>query len=285
MNCADLERYLEAFLDGRLGRARAALLRRHMVGCPSCRRRVDLLQEFERDLNRRLRAMGQCESVWAGLELHLVSSADGQVPAGDTVPRALLAPPRTTELPAPRGIIAEIAGPRPFSTGLWATRAFGFVLLVAAGGTVYDGMSTWLASAGSGVPAIYTKLDALKPGTTRELRSTDASAIRTWLSRELGATVPLPPQPGEFRLVGTHLERLGAEDTGVLTYRRGASISQVYLRPTRLRDPDEAADGLREDLHGRARTSWTERDMAYAITSPMTPEQYQPLVRARWSPL
>lgn len=285
MNCTDLDRYLEAFLDGRLGRARAGLLRRHISGCPACRRRLDALQEFERDLNKRLRAMGQCESVWAGLELHLVSSSNQGLPSIEAAPRALLPAPTMVELPAPSAGTGEAVMPGPIGHGYWAQRTFGLFLLVAAGGTVFEGIKGWIHSTVAPVPAVYAQLDGLKGSFARELRSTDPHAIQLWLTRELGTAVPLPPQPGDFHLIGSHLERLGGEDTGVVTYRRGGSISQVYLRPTRARDQAQAVESLRRDLHGRARTSWTDHDMAYALTSPIAPDQFQPLVRARWSSL
>jgi len=54
MLCSDLERYLEAFLDGRLGRSRTIILRRHLGLCGPCRARVERLRRFERELGRQL---------------------------------------------------------------------------------------------------------------------------------------------------------------------------------------------------------------------------------------
>ena len=87
MRCGDLERYLEAFLDGRLGRSRRAVLRRHLALCGTCQARVERLRQFERDTQRRFRAPEQPGSVWEGLELDLVGSN------GVVVGRRLLAAP------------------------------------------------------------------------------------------------------------------------------------------------------------------------------------------------
>ena len=72
MNCSDLERYLEACLDGGLGRGRLALLKRHVAGCRACRGRIERLCRFERDLHRRFRCMEQSASFWTPLEMSLV---------------------------------------------------------------------------------------------------------------------------------------------------------------------------------------------------------------------
>ena len=46
MNCADLDRYLEAHLDGQLARGRLRALKQHLLVCTDCRLRVHGLQAF-----------------------------------------------------------------------------------------------------------------------------------------------------------------------------------------------------------------------------------------------
>ena len=76
MRCGDLERYLEAFLDGRLNRGRRIVLRRHLALCGTCQTRVERLRQFERETQRRFRALEEPGSVWAGLALDLVGSQE-----------------------------------------------------------------------------------------------------------------------------------------------------------------------------------------------------------------
>ncbi|HWL67059.1 MAG TPA: hypothetical protein VNS22_01610 [Geminicoccus sp.] len=114
MDCASLERYLEAYLEGRLRRAQWLVLRRHVMTCQHCRHRVEELRRFEVDLHQRFRAMARTQRLWTGLELDLVGLPSAAA-SGDTLPPksprpsisplsgALLLPPartsRATALP------------------------------------------------------------------------------------------------------------------------------------------------------------------------------------------
>ena len=81
MRCGDLERYLEAFLDGRLGRSRSAACCAATCLVRRLPARVERLRQFERDTQRRFRTPEQTSSVWEGLELDLVGS-NGAVGGG-----------------------------------------------------------------------------------------------------------------------------------------------------------------------------------------------------------
>ena len=89
MQCDDLERYLEGFLDGRLGRTRTSVLKRHLAGCVGCRVRLERLRHFERDINKRLHIGERAESVWTALEIDLVRSAQIATPALPAPPRLI----------------------------------------------------------------------------------------------------------------------------------------------------------------------------------------------------
>ena len=111
MQCSDLERYLEAYLDLRLGRSRGAILRRHLSACAHCRARVEHLRAFERDLQRSFRAMERAQSVWTGLEPDLVRSG-GLAEGSPALP--FLGP---ADPPRRASTRAEIVGRRSTSTG------------------------------------------------------------------------------------------------------------------------------------------------------------------------
>ena len=90
MDCASLERYLEAYLEGRLRRPQWLVLRRHVMICPHCRARVEQLRQFEVELHGRFRAMARTQRLWTGLELDLVNQANAANSSNGLPPK----PPR-----------------------------------------------------------------------------------------------------------------------------------------------------------------------------------------------
>ncbi len=112
MNCADLDRFLEAHIEGRLGRARAAVLRRHLAQCRHCAARIHWLRAFERELALRVPALSHHGRVWAGLEIEAVASA-ARPAAGSMLPPPshLLRLPPPAKRP-PQGEARPAARPR-----------------------------------------------------------------------------------------------------------------------------------------------------------------------------
>lgn len=155
MLCTDLDRYLEAYVDGRLGRSRTGVLRRHLEGCGRCRVKVDRLRQFERDVGSRLKTPGEARSVWQGLqtELTLTASRGG----AEVMTRARLlgpGPPRR----------AIVAGDRPPATRVplpargrrRLSQLAGLVALALACGAVLELSRGWvgpLLEAGGLLPA------------------------------------------------------------------------------------------------------------------------------------
>lgn len=153
MDCASLERYLEAYLEGRLRRAQWLVLRRHVMTCPQCRARVEELRQFEVDLHQRFRAMARTQRLWTGLELDLVG-LPGTVASGEVLPPKPSLPPArsiaTGLLPAPaRSSRASLAAPqdRGFQLSRWPMVAM-ICLVLASGGT-----GAWLLVRPSQQPA------------------------------------------------------------------------------------------------------------------------------------
>ncbi len=266
MQCADLDRYLEAFLDGRLGRSRALVLRRHLVGCLVCRARFEQLRQFERDLACRLRNLERCESLWAGLELDLVRSGEAALPHLPAASRALPPPraaePSPVEPPAPA---TPAAPPRPplaprarrLRHHLWGLAVF----FLAAGLTVQVGV--WLLEPrrdGAGL------LQRIKGDPPVEFRSPDAAAVRSWLSDRLASPVPNVPVPEGFELLGGRIDDLDGLASGVLVYRRGDDVALVYLQPRRA-DGGELGTDLLSKIQGGARLAWQDREFSYAVVS------------------
>lgn len=211
MHCPDLERYLEACLDGQLGDGRRQALHDHLAICASCRGRVDGLRHFEADLQRRLRAMQHEASLWQPLGLETV---------GGTGSAALPTPPPGLQETDP-GAQASVGGPedaaRPSTNGhplrLTAARAAtgpawwrlqnlaGAALLVAAVAALTDMALSgigWLG--GDKRQAVYRAY--LDGDLELDLRTSDPGELEPWLAEQLGAPVDLPDAPASFALVG-----------------------------------------------------------------------------------
>ena len=219
MRCADLERYLEDYLDGRLTRSRCAMLRRHVASCGACHARVERLRQFERDTRRRCRALAETASVWEGLELDLVGSHGGSSATGlFAAPRMLAAAPgRALRSGRERRRTNADAWStqRPVGSGA-ATRLAGALLIALALGAVYQlvrGIGDVEDSA-----AAWAYLDYHRDRAVPELRSDDPGKVGAWLAAEFGRPTPLPPAPEGFRLAGAGHATLAGVRTAALLY-------------------------------------------------------------------
>lgn len=270
MQCADLDRYLESFLDGRLGRSRSLILRRHLASCLACRARFEQLRQFERDLAVRLRSLERCESLWSGLELDLVKSGETALPRLVTPlralppPRASAPPPAQPPIPAGRTLPprpSELPRPRRLRSGLIGLA----VAAVAAGAAVQAGL--WLRDGSIGAGGAQALLDHLKGEPALELRNGDPAALRGWLAARLAAPVPALHVPAGFELLGGRVDELGGRKSGVLVYRRDGETALLYLQPRPNARSGEVGTDLLAKLQGGARLAWQDQDFSYAVVS------------------
>lgn len=269
MQCADLDRYLEAFLDGRLGRSRSLMLRRHLAGCLACRARFEQLRQFERDLSGRLRSLERCDSLWGGLELDLVRSGEGALP-GPMTPLRALPPPRASAPPPSAPVpVGRTLPPRPSDLPRPArlrSRLLGLAIAAtAAGVTALAGVL--LLDRGGSAPGTLALLERLKGEPPLEFRSADAAAVRGWLAARLSAPVPALPVPAGFELLGGRIDALGDRASGVLVYRRGETAALLYLQPRPPAGAGEVGTDLLAKLDGGARLAWQDGDFSYAVVS------------------
>jgi anti-sigma factor RsiW len=282
MQCGDLERYLEAFLDGRLGRSRSAILRRHLAICGGCRARVERLRQFEREMQRRFRSMEQTGSLWQGLELDLVASSRA------AAVHHLLALPRP--LPPSRG--AALDGPPPPSPKrhhpLLAKRATGrgrasglagIVLIAMALGAVYQFASPHLGAGAGDDPVAQAYGALVRDEHTLALHSDDAGHLRDWLAHELDRPVPTPPVPPGFHLIGADRAELGTGEAGALVYGRteaapDAAAVVLFVQPLPADAPVTtamaAAASVESDLQA---LRWEADRLRYTAVGRGTPEE------------
>ena len=280
MHCSDLERYLEAVLDGRLGRSRATILRRHITSCGSCRSRVDELRTFEHDLRRRFRAMSKDASLWLVLDPEFVAShgaADtpGPPPQEPPVAPVVIEVPADTLTdggeatdPAPRQ--AEEPGLVRRTISLAAVLfVVGLTISLVVGGGELFGL--W-----SQTPAIADTYRAVATNEQRpSLQTADERMLQHWLVAHLGKALPPVPTASGLTLVGGDVQTLKDGKAAMIVYHGGESPILLFVRP----DPhhgraqtslaDEKVDGLN-------RLSWHEGGYDYLLVSN---EPHEKLIR------
>lgn len=267
MQCSDLDRYLEAFLDGRLGRSRGALMRRHVAGCLACRTRIEKLRQFERDLGRRFRSLERCEPIWTALEVDLVRSTTHPAPLPEMPVMRALPPPREPgRLPPPPPATTE--RPQRRRRGRLLGPLAGVLLIGAAMGTVYQLGMALLSPGADGA------LSLARPGFrgdagTPDFPSGDAERLQRWLRETTGTDYPLPPQPDGFSLLGGSLDELGDSQAAVLLYGHGEATALLHIRPLGSAPPPPLPEP------GVTHLRWQGPQFHYEVTSPLPAEALQ----------
>jgi anti-sigma factor RsiW len=283
MRCGDLERYLEAFLDGRLGRSRSAVLRRHLALCAACQARVERLRQFERDTQRRFRSPELPGSVWEGLELDLVGSHDA------VSGRRVTAPPRPLPPLTRRDAVPERPGPRrgsqtrpapalPAGRGAAARLAVGALMVALALGTAYRLARTDeepVASPTAADAYLAFRLERAAP----MLSSNDARQVADWLAVELGRSVPALMVPDGFSLAGATRADLGGEAAGAVIFSRPDEVEagpvMLFVTPESGTSGDLSSAPSTWDVTGLHEVHWAANGLSYAAVGPFPEEQLQ----------
>lgn len=269
MDCANLDGFLEAFLEGKLRRSQFAMLRRHLAACPNCRARVEQLRSFERELHGRLQPMAENQPLWSGLEMDLVGQAHGSVPRA-ALPRDL--PPAPA---GPRPKAARPARPtsprpavvRPAAAPGWAGLTAGIVITLAAAGAVWQLVATWsgvgrIEVAALTVPQVMPAAGEDVSMAPVEIGGDDPDRVRAWLASTVGLTgaVPLPGPP--VRLLGAR--RVGDIDplAAVVVYTQGDDVIWLVMAPR----GDAAAGAAARALGGQGQpVSWSSGSIDYVL--------------------
>lgn len=271
MHCSDLERYLEACLDGQLGESRRRALHDHLRLCRGCAERVDGLRRFEADLQRRLRAMQHEASLWQPLGLETVNGGSTPAalplrtapPAEATVPpgvrrrhRFRVATPPATPEPKPRRRLQNLAG---------------VALLAAAIGALAD-----LALSGFGWlhddkrAAVYRAY--LDGATELDLLTHEPQQLEAWFAERLGAPVDLPAAPAAFALVGGKAGDVGSTEGTALAVYSSAAGPALLLIENALDGPVTIASAPVVE-QGFSRREWQRGAYIYSLISPLPPDK------------
>lgn len=304
MHCSDLERYLEACLDGQLGDSRRRALKDHLAYCKSCRARVDALRQFEADLQRRLRSMRHEVSLWQPLGLETVGGTlpvprptpvvlrparpDGRAAAarhdaaaGDDAAAGERAARRGHRLRALPGPAAAAVPSAPQGLGRRLQSLAGVALIVAAVAAIADAALTglgWLS--GDRRAAVYRAyVDGDLP---LDLRTAEAARLSGWLGEQLGVPVSLPAAPGGFALVGGKALSSGelaldepTDKAGMAVYTTAEGPAVLMIETLAADDGDSAPTALPEVVveDGLARLDWQDGPHAYSLIGALSADQ------------
>ncbi len=234
MNCADLERYLEAHLDGQLARARLRALKQHLLVCTDCRLRVHRLQVFEQQLQSRFRCMQETLPLWAGLEVDLVGEAEPPTPL------ALPPPPLRSAVRAPAvreardASDAETGRPAPLALrpllGRYLARFVGLAMLAAAAATVLE-IAAGLFGTTQVPPRgdVSTRFDALPEGGFSAIETADPGRLGEWLRVNFGRAYPVPLPPRGFELRGARVTSLAGRPMPAVIYALAGREVVVFV--------------------------------------------------------
>jgi anti-sigma factor RsiW len=270
MHCSDLERYLEACLDGQLGESRRRSLQDHLRLCRGCAERVDGLRRFEADLQRRLRAMQHEASLWQPLGLETVHG--GPAPSALPIPAAPLDAPTPARLRHRHRLrVATLAAaPEPKPRRRLQSLA-GVALLAAALGALADmalGGFGWLQ--GDKRTAVYRAY--LDGAAELDLVTEEPAQLEAWFATKLGAPVDLPTPPAAFDLVGGTTGDVGlAAETGLAVYRSAAGPVLLLIENALGRTVAVEPGPMVED--GLTRRDWQSGPYAYSLISPLPPDK------------
>ena len=277
MHCPDLERYLEACLDGQLGDGRRQALHDHLAVCASCRGRVDGLRHFEADLQRRLRAMQHEASLWQPLGLETVGGTGraslptpppGLAETGAGSQATLDGTPDNAQ-PSTGGHPLRLLASRSASGPSWwrLQNLAGAALLVAAVAAITDMALTgigWLG--GDKRQAVYRAY--LDGDLELDLRTSDPGKLETWLAKQLAAPVDLPDAPASFALVGGKAESPVLPDGSVMAVY-GEDEGPALLFIETLDDSAPVAGGAPQLAmqDGLTTLKWRDDRNAYSLLS------------------
>ena len=216
MQCSDLERYLEAHVDGRLGRAGSSILRRHLMGCAICRGRVAQLRDFERDVRSRLQSPEHAMSLWQSLEREPALS--------------LLAPQAEREVRTRRQGESRVRLPRPVASieppgtlrRTWSLRLAGLAFLGLAAAGVVD---TVRGVAGLATPPNHddllqvaeATLGVQPRGTSMAMDNSDE--MRGWLESQIGHALPDLASPSGYALAEGSVADVAGIPAALLRYQ------------------------------------------------------------------
>lgn len=268
MRCCELERYLEACIDGHLDEAHLQALKRHLASCSSCHARVSALQAFERDLRMRFRSMEHASSLWSPLELDMVGGREQR--RSITLRNPPLPPSQSRSarprraMPIRRSPLSGESRSEPPRAANRKDRVVGAALVLAAFASVFQLTLSWLRDGPSGGAAeVYRAYleDAVEPA----LVSSNPGVVREWASAEMIRDLPPPPVPAAVDLKGAAIIKGMGDPTALYAYDSLHGEVVLLLEPEASEPAPIGETVTTASEDGLTTVSWNDTAFAYTV--------------------
>jgi anti-sigma factor RsiW len=240
MTCEDIERFVDAYVDGELDLERTLALEAHVSACEACTARLDGIRAVRQAL-RTVPYFRAPETLAARVR---TTFADAAAAAPSRQPGSVRARRRTWQ---------------PWTLSAASLVAASLVLGVA----LHE--RTVTADDATTEAVIEGHVRSLMAGHLMDVASTDRHTVKPWFAGRVDFSPTVVDLGSDgFPLVGGRLDYIDRHPAAALVYKRRDHVINVFVWPQATGSPSHA---IRSDARGYHVISWTRGGVAVWIVS------------------